>query len=99
MALHRRAAKRDTTEADIVAFLLKAGWSVTKLSAKDAPDLLIGKHGELNLLIECKTGKRGLKPGQVQWHRDWKGMPPYVLRSVEDAEKLNRAANRIQVKL
>jgi hypothetical protein len=89
----RRAARRDSTEAEIVDTLRACGWSVAFLSAKDAPDLLLGKHG-LNLLAEVKSGTKKLRPGQADWHRDWRGGTPYVLRSVEDALTLNRAAGK-----
>lgn len=98
MSIHRRAAKRDTSEKDIVAYLRKAGWSVLHLSVKDAPDLLIGrqtKAGGINLLIECKTGKGKLRPGQQDFAASWLGHPPYVLRDVADAEKLTRAASSL----
>jgi hypothetical protein len=91
MSLHRRAAKRDQAEQEIVDTLKACGWSVQSLSAKDCPDLLCGKHG-LNLLCEVKTGTRKLRPGQVKWHAAWNGSKPYVLRSIDDALALNAAA-------
>ena len=92
----RRAAKRDASEESIVQYLRKAGWSVAYLSGTDLPDLLLGKDtaiGKLNLLAEVKTGKKPLRPGQQQFADNWHGMPPFVLRSVEDAEALNRMVN------
>ena len=90
----RRAAKRDTSEAAIVQYLRKAGWSVLQLSVKDGPDILCGKHG-VNVLLECKTGTRKLRPGQVKWGQDWQGDPPYVIRTVEEAEALTKAINKL----
>jgi hypothetical protein len=101
MALHRRAAKRDQSEAEIVSYLRKAGWSVLLLSVRNGPDLCIGHQtatGGINLLVEVKTGKRKLRPGQVQWGRDWQGHPPYVLRDVADAEALTRSVQRLAKK-
>jgi hypothetical protein len=89
----RRAAKRDAVEAEIVDTLRACGWSIHYMSARNAPDLLAGKHG-LNLLIEVKSGTKKLRPGQADWHRDWRGGTPYVLRSVADALTLNRAAGK-----
>jgi Holliday junction resolvase len=83
----RRAAKRDASEAAIVAALRTAGWSVEFLNLTDGPDLLIGKPGRC-LLIECKTGKGKLKPGQSDWHQRWKGPTVIVVRTVEEAIRL-----------
>jgi hypothetical protein len=89
LSLHRRAAKRDTSEQAIVDTLKACGWSVVPHSSKGAPDLIIGKHGSLMLWVECKTGKRKLNPDQVKWHAAWNGSKPHVLRSVDDAIALN----------
>lgn len=94
MSLSRRAAKRDTAELEIIDTFRKCGWSVQSLSAKDAPDLLIGKHG-LNLLCEVKTGKKKLQAGQMKWHAAWKGSPPYVIRNSDEALALNKAASSL----
>jgi hypothetical protein len=41
--------------------------------------------------IECKTGKKKLKPGQAEFAKVWQG--EYVVcRSVEDVLKLNQGA-------
>lgn len=93
----RRAAKRDTSEAPIVAFLRAAGWSVLQLSVKDGPDILCGKFG-VNVLLEVKTGKGKLRPGQVKWGQDWQGDPPYVIRTVEEAAALTKAINKLRRK-
>jgi hypothetical protein len=96
VSLVRRAAKRDQSEKAIVEYLRKAGWSVLHLSVKDGPDLCIGRRttqGGINLLIECKTGKGKLRPGQQDWAKSWNGHPPYVFRTVEDAEALTKAIN------
>jgi hypothetical protein len=90
----RRAAKRDASEESIVQYLRKAGWSVQHLSVKDGPDLLAGRNGA-TVLIECKTGKGKLRPGQAKWGAEWRGDPPYVIRTVEEAEALTRAINKL----
>jgi hypothetical protein len=99
MSLHRRAAKRDTSEKAIVAYLMAAGWSVLLLSVKDGPDLCIGHQtaaGGINLLVEVKTGKGKLRQGQKDWAKAWLGHPCYVLRTVEDAEALTRAIHGLK---
>lgn len=88
----RRAAKRDANEAAIVTALEAVGATVERLSAKDAPDLLVGYRG-VNVLLEVKrpAGKRGgtshrdLLPGQAAWHAGWRGAAPVVARTVADA--------------
>lgn len=55
MSLHRRAARRDRNEVEIVAALTAAGASVTYLSSPGVPDLLVGYQGR-TLLLEVKVG-------------------------------------------
>lgn len=62
----RRAAKRDETEADIVKALVADGWEVTTVSDESVPDLLCSKRG-VWMLIECKTGRRGLTKAQGEF--------------------------------
>ena len=72
MSVHRRAARRDSNEVDIVRALEAAGASVTYMGAPGVPDLLVGYAGHTHLL-EVKQplgpagGKRGggsTRPGQ-----------------------------------
>lgn len=92
MSLHRRDAKRDANEAPIVEALRAAGASVERLSGPDLPDLLVGWQGA-NVLLEVKreAGKRGgtsnrkLLPGQVAWRDAWRGRPPVIVRTPEEA--------------
>lgn len=90
MSIHRRAPRRDQSEASIFAYLRKAGWSVEPHSAKDGPDAFIAKGG-ITIAIECKTGKAKPRPGQIAWAKEWQGLY-YLLRDVQDAAALNRAA-------
>lgn len=83
MSLHRRAARRDQSEDVIVLALIRLGYSVLRISTKDAPDLLVGKGGR-SALIECKTGKNQLRPGQQQFADQWRGEAVAVVRTVED---------------
>jgi hypothetical protein len=85
----RRAAKRDLIEQDIVALLRVNGWSVQPLSLANGPDLLLGR-GDVTSLAEVKTGNKKLRPGQAEWHANWRGSPVLVWRSVADAEAFLR---------
>jgi Holliday junction resolvase len=92
----RRAAKRDSSEADIVSTLRQLGWSVLQVSVKDGPDLFAAKHYYPSggwycrtVAIECKTGKKKLKPGQERFRETWAG-EYVVLRSVDDVLALNK---------
>jgi Holliday junction resolvase len=94
MSLFRTAARRDKSEAEIVQALRQLGWSVLQVSVKDGPDLFASKLVNWVprcVAIECKTGKRKLKPGQAEFAKVWQG--EYVVcRSVEDVLKLNQGA-------
>lgn len=76
----------------MVDALERVGATVERLSAKDAPDLLVGFRG-VNTLLEVKqpAGKRGgtshrdLLPGQAEWHAAWRGAAPVVVRTAEEA--------------
>jgi hypothetical protein len=85
----RQHAKRDAVEAAIVQVLRQAGCSVTFLNGKDCPDLLVGMRGR-TVVLEVKTGRAKLKPGQVAWASQWQGEKPIVVRSVDDALALVR---------
>jgi hypothetical protein len=98
MSLFRKAAKRDQSEKLIVETLRQLGWSVLQVSVANGPDLFAAKrqyrfseHGEhvlRTVAIECKTGKKKLKPGQEDFRSKWQG--EYVIcRSVEDVIALN----------
>jgi len=85
MSLHRRAAKRDDSEASIVDRLKALGAGVVRVSGENVPDLLIGWRG-MTLLAEVKTGKAKLKPGQVEFASNWRGAPVATLRTPEQAQ-------------
>jgi hypothetical protein len=89
-ALHRRAAKRDASEPAIVEALEAYGFTVQKLSARHAPDLLLGRQG-ITRVGEVKTGAAALEPGQVDWWARWRGNGLIVLRSLADVDRLARA--------
>lgn len=87
----RRAAHRDKAEPGIVEALEAAGASVTKLSGKGVPDLLVG-YGGLTYLLEVKTpgaskgGNNGrTNSGQAAWRDAWRGGPACVVETPEGA--------------
>lgn len=79
----RTAAKRDGNESEIVAALEGVGCSVTRLSQKGVPDLLVARQG-VNFLIEVKEPKGKLTEDQETFIWNWKGSVA-VVRSVEEA--------------
>ena len=62
--LHRRAAKRDANEREIIDVLKGIGCSVQQLSIKGCPDLLIGYHGK-TFLAEIKGDKDKLTTAEA----------------------------------
>jgi len=82
----RLAAKRDATEAGIIAALQLAGWSVIRLSDTGAPDLLAIRHGVVRP-IECKSPGGELTPAQRKAFVRWEvaGLPVVVARTPEEA--------------
>jgi Holliday junction resolvase len=88
MGLHRRAAKRDAAEPAIVEALRALGWSILKISVKDAPDLVIARR-RVTLLAEVKTGRAKLQEGQASFAQSWSGLV-VVLRSVDDVVRISQ---------
>jgi hypothetical protein len=87
----RRAAKRDDAEAAVMHGFLDEGAkhsvvSLTQLSGKDLPDLLVGFLG-VNHVVEVKTGNARLRPGQISWAELWCGEKPVVARTEAQARK------------
>lgn len=97
MSRWKRTHRRDTHEGEIVAALRAVGATVTRIDDADpagCPDLLIGFRGETYLAeVKRPEGKRGgtskdgqhLGDDQVTWHAAWRGKPPVVVRTVDDA--------------
>lgn len=88
----RLAAKRDTNEREVIAALELAGWKVLRLSQANWPDLLCVRGGTPQRagkvrLVEVKTPKGKLRPGQVEFFRvlEAVGLPVAVVRSAADA--------------
>lgn len=86
MSLRRINPKRDRCEPAIVAALNQAGAVTYRLSAADLPDLLVGYRGKY-LLLECKSAKAKLEPGQEAFHATQRALnlPCFVVRSVCEA--------------
>jgi hypothetical protein len=89
MALHRRAPRRDSNEADIREALEAAGATWQALSIKGGPDALVGYQGR-SCLIEVKQAKGKLRETQTAWHQKWRGSPVQVLRTPDEALALLR---------
>jgi Holliday junction resolvase len=87
MSIHRRAAKRDDNESEIIDALRKVGCSVTQLSGEGIPDLLIGFRQQ-TFLAEVKSPKGKLTDDQLKWHKAWEGRQVSVIRTVEEALQL-----------
>lgn len=84
MSIHRRAAKRDANEAEIIKALRRVGAQVVQLSGKGVPDLLVGFRGEL-FLLEVKMPKTGkLTDDQKEFHAAWAEVV-HVVYTPEDA--------------
>lgn len=90
----RRAAKRDESEEPIVNALRLLGWSIQRLSIKDAPDLLLARDG-YTCLAECKTGNRYQHLGQLNWVHSWRG-DVVLFRSVEDALRFHQSSESVR---
>lgn len=88
MSLHRRNPRRDGNERPIIDVLEARGFSVTQISGKGVPDLIVGdgRTGKM-WLVEVKQPKGCYKPAQNEWRIKWTGPPPVCLRSVDDALK------------
>lgn len=85
-----RFAKRDANHADIVAVYEGAMFSVVDLSAVGfgLSDVLIGgatPKGRIERLVEIKTEDGEETPAQLRFRRDWRGTPPRIIRSPEEA--------------
>jgi len=90
MSIHRRAAKVDGNQTEIVKALRSVGCSVQSLATvgDGCPDLLVG-YRSANILLEVKDGslspsRRELTEDQEQWHSFWRGRV-HIVTSVEEA--------------
>lgn len=88
----RYAARRDTTEADIILALEQMGFHVEQISAPGIPDLILSRAGQW-YLAECKTGKGRLTKAQAVFHSAARASIP-ILRTVEQAIEWARRLDR-----
>ena len=78
--------KRDAIHRAVVDAFRDMGLSVydSAHAGHSFPDLVVG-WGGLTHLVELKTGKAPMTPGQVAFSANWRGAPVVVLRSVTEA--------------
>lgn len=86
MGIHRRAARRDANESEIIQALMLAGASVRQLSGTGLPDLLCAIDGR-NFLLEVKMPDGKLTEDQFEFFETWEGQVE-VVRSIEEALKV-----------
>lgn len=80
----RRAKKTDANESEIILALEKAGCTVVPIGKP--LDLLVGLHGVTHILeVKNPDGKNRLEPDQVEFIEQWRGRPPVVVRTVDEA--------------
>lgn len=77
--------RKDSNHGDIQSLLKESHCSVIDLSGigDDCPDLLVGYRGR-SFLVEIKSEKGKLSPGQLDFIRLWRGDPVIVARSFDD---------------
>ena len=94
MTIHRRNAKRDANEPEIISALRQAGATVRTISGAGIPDSLIGFRGK-TYLAEIKSEKGTLTKPQEKFFAEWRGFPPVIFRSVDDViQWINSPAER-----
>jgi Holliday junction resolvase len=81
-SLHRRNAKRDANEKEIVSALRKVGAKVALISGAGFPDLVCWYRGRITL-IECKTAKGRATSAQEATTAD--GWPVVTVKTVEES--------------
>lgn len=84
MSLHRRAAKRDANEPEIIQALQAAGAKVWPVSGEGIPDLLVAYQGRF-LLMEVKTKTGKLTRAQIAFCGQVENYPVHVVRTPEQA--------------
>lgn len=87
MSIHRKNAKRDANEPEIINALTQAGATVHKLSGAGIPDLLIGYRQETYLIdVKNKAGRGNrLTEDQKDFFADWRGGKAGVALTITDA--------------
>jgi Holliday junction resolvase len=97
----RLKAKKDANHNEIVAILEAGGVVVKDMSTQGRgfPDILAW-HLEAWYLIEIKNpkteyGRKGLNKNQIDFLKDWKGGPVFVMRTNEEAN--NFVAGKLEL--
>jgi len=80
MSIHRRAARRDAPEAEIVDALRQVGCRVLRLSGAGVPDLAVYWPARGWVLAEVKAPAGRLTSAQREW-----GPEVRIWRSIDDA--------------
>lgn len=79
-----RARKVDANQPEIIAALEKIGASVFPMGKP--LDLLVGYQGVTHILeVKNADGKNKLEPDQETFIAEWRGRPPVIVRTVDDA--------------
>jgi hypothetical protein len=82
------AKKVDKNQAEIVEVLRWRGLSVQLLHdvGKGVPDAIVSSETDM-CFVEFKSQKGKLNQRQQKWWDEWRGKPPVILRSIEDAKR------------
>jgi Holliday junction resolvase len=84
-------ARRDANEPLVVDALKAQGFNVERVGGKGFPDLVITKGGQA-WFCEVKMPKGKLNEHQQAFKARWTGPPILVLRTVEDALRVQLMA-------
>lgn len=78
------ARRVDANHGELKGHFEKLGCSVHDASrlGEDFPDLIVALHKQ-TVLVEVKTEKGKLSPGQIRFRREWKGIT-YEARTLDD---------------
>lgn len=87
----RRASRIDKNQPEIVSYLASAGLTVVSLApmGKGFPDLIVSSSTEM-WLAEVKDGEAPFTADQVEFHREWRGKPILVWRSLSQVKEFCR---------
>ena len=91
-----KAKRVDSNHGAIRDHLRAVGWSVFDSHdlGRDFADLVVARRG-FTALVECKSGRKKLRPGQESFARCWPGV--YVkANSPEEAERQLDLAEKFQ---
>lgn len=87
-------AKKDANHKEIVDAFFKLGADVLDISSMGCgmPDLVVWCRNLWHLVdvknLKTAYGRRGLNKRQIQWAKEWKGGPIYLISTIEQAADL-----------